>query len=39
LGPSKSRLHQGLAYIQLNSRLFDGNRGTYGGSFGVRLNF
>ena len=38
-GPSKSKLHQGLAYIQLNSRLSDETRGTYGGSFGIRLNF
>jgi len=38
-GPSKSRLNQGLAYIQLNSRLSDETRGTYGGSFGMRLNF
>ena len=38
-GPSKSKLYQGLAYIQLNSRLSDETRGTYGGSFGMRLNF
>ena len=38
-GPSESRLNQGLAYIQLSSRLSDENRGTYGGSFGIRLNF
>jgi hypothetical protein len=38
-GSSKSRLNQGLAYIQLSSRLSDENRGTYGGSFGIRLNF
>ena len=36
-GPSKSRLNQGLGYIQLGSRLSDENRGTYGGSVG--LNF
>ena len=38
-GPSRSKMHQGLAYIQLNSRLSDENRGTYGGSVGLRLNF
>ena len=38
-GPSESRLNQGLAYIQLSSRLSDENRGTYGGSVGLRLNF
>ena len=38
-GPSKSRLNQGLAYIQLICRLSDENRGTYGGSCGIRLNF
>ena len=32
-------LNQGLAYIQLSSRLSDENRGTYGGSVGLRLNF
>ena len=32
-------LNQGLAYIQLSSRLSDENRGTYGGSVGIRLNF
>ena len=36
-GSSKSRLNQGLAYIQLSSRLSDKNRVTYGGSVG--LNF
>ena len=38
-GPSRSKMRQGLAYIQLNSRLSDENRGTYGGSVGLRLNF
>ena len=36
---SKSRINHGLAYIQLNGRLSDENRGTYGVSFGIRLNF
>jgi hypothetical protein len=38
-GPSKTDLHQGLAYIHLTSRLSDETRGNYGGSVGVRLNF
>ena len=39
LGSSKSKLREGLAYIQLNSRLSDETRGTYGGGVGLRLNF
>jgi hypothetical protein len=38
-GPSKSKLRQGLAYIQFNGRVSDETRGTYGGSLGLRLNF
>ena len=38
-GPSKSKLREGLAYIQLNGRVSDETRGTYGGSVGLRLNF
>ena len=36
---SKSKLNQGLAYIQFNSRLSDETRGTYGGSLGISINF
>jgi hypothetical protein len=39
LASSNSSQNLGLAYIQLSSRLSDENRGTYGGSFGIRLNF
>ena len=38
-GPSRSKLHQGLAYIQFNGRMSDETRGTYGGNVGLRLNF
>ena len=38
-GPSKSKLREGLAYIQINGRVSDETRGTYGGSVGLRLNF
>ena len=36
---SKSKLNQGLAYIQFNSRLSDETQGTYGGSMGISINF
>ena len=32
-GPSRSKLHEGLAYIQLNGRMSDETRGTYGGQY------
>lgn len=39
LASSNSSQNLGVAYIRLNSRLSDQSRFTYGGSFGIRLNF